>query len=339
MKKEMMKRVGIVGAGSWGTALAIVLAENGCEVTLWARRQELVDEINSNHTNSRYLPHVVLPQGITATSFLSDTVHNKEVVFFVLPSHSMRQAVKQVSACIEKGTIVVSACKGFEPGTEKRMSEVIREELLHTNVAVLSGPSHAEEVVNRCPTTVVVASENPETAECVQRVLNNSFFRVYTNSDVIGVEVGGALKNIIAIAAGLVDGLCFGDNTKAALITRGLAEIIRLGQRMGARPITFIGLAGIGDLVVTCISKHSRNWKAGYAISQGIELETVVREMGMVVEGVQTTKAAYVLSKKHQVVMPLTEELYKVLFNQKDPAKGVQDLMSRGIIDEFDKII
>lgn len=334
-----MKSVGIVGAGSWGTALAAVLAENGCNVTLWARRPALVDEINNNHTNHAYLPHIHLPHEMNATSSLRDTVVNKEAVFFVVPSHSMRKVVHEVSPYVHKGMLIVSACKGFEPGTEKRMSEVIKEELQsHSTIAVLSGPSHAEEVVKNCPTTVVVASNNSRTAEQVQQLLNNSYFRVYTNSDVIGVEVGGALKNIIAIAAGLVDGLGHGDNTKAALITRGLAEIIRLGQQMGAKPITFIGLAGMGDLVVTCISKHSRNWKAGYAISQGTDLETVVREMGMVVEGIQTTKAAYALSKKYNVAMPLTEELYKVLFEHKNPALGVKDLMSRGMIDELDKI-
>lgn len=335
-----MTRVGILGAGSWGTALASVLVENGCAVTIWGRRQELVDEINEYHTNNAYIPHIAIPHKIKATVSVRDAVLNKDMIIFVVPSDCMRGVVSEAREWLDKDTLIVSASKGFEPGTEKRMSEVIAEELNnHSKISVLSGPSHAEEVIKKCPTTVVVASSDEGVSERVQSLLSNSFFRVYTNRDVIGVEVGAALKNIIAIAAGLVDGLGYGDNTKAALITRGLAEIIRLGKEMGAKPITFIGLAGIGDLVVTCISKHSRNWRAGYGISQGKGLDAVLSQMGMVVEGIQTTRAAYALAKKYHVTMPLTEELFKVLFEQKNPAEGVRDLMNREIVDELDKII
>jgi glycerol-3-phosphate dehydrogenase (NAD(P)+) len=222
------------------------------------------------------------------------------------------------------------------------MSEVLCEELgeaFRKRVAVLSGPSHAEEVIQKCPTTVVVASECQETAEQVQMLFMNSYFRVYTNPDVVGVEVGGALKNIIALASGLADGLGFGDNAKAALMTRGLAEIARLGSAMGAQPITFVGLAGMGDLVVTCTSRHSRNWRAGHMISQGKKLGEVLEQMGMVVEGVRTTKVANALAKWYQVEMPITAQLYEVLFNGKEPKQAVKELMGRGRTTEIEEIV
>ncbi|MBA4495616.1 NAD(P)H-dependent glycerol-3-phosphate dehydrogenase [Paenactinomyces guangxiensis] len=338
----MDQRVAVLGAGSWGTVLATVLAENGCDVTLWARRTEVADEINHSHTNHKYLPGVMLPEAITASTSISDTVTGKDMILFVVPSHSMRTIAGEAAPWVKKDALVVHASKGFEVGTWKRMSEVLKEELppeQGVRIAVLSGPSHAEEVIQKCPTTVVVASVCQETAERVQAIFINSYFRVYTNPDIIGVEVGGALKNIIALASGLADGLGFGDNSKAALITRGLAEIARLGSAMGAKPITFVGLAGVGDLVVTCTSRHSRNWRAGHMISQGKKLEQVLEEMGMVVEGVKTTQAAHALSANYQVEMPLAEQLYAVLFTGKDPAQAVKDLMTRGRTGELEEII
>jgi glycerol-3-phosphate dehydrogenase (NAD(P)+) len=334
-------RVAVLGAGSWGTVLAAVLAENGCQVTLWARRQAVVDEINHKRTNRQYLSAATLPTGMIATSSLSEAVLAKEFVFFVVPSHFMREVAQAASKWMDASTLVVHAAKGLEQGTWKRMSEVLEEELSpehHGRITVLSGPSHAEEVIQRRPTAVVVAAANPEIARQVQAVLLNSYFRVYTNPDLVGVEVGGTLKNIIALAAGWVDGLSLGDNARAALITRGLAEMARLGLAMGAKPITFAGLAGVGDLVVTCTSRHSRNWKAGYMISQGKKLEQVLHEVGMVVEGIKTTRAAHALSQQYGVEMPLTDQLYAVLFQGKAPAQAVVDLMQRECTGELAEI-
>ncbi|PRZ14388.1 glycerol-3-phosphate dehydrogenase (NAD(P)+) [Laceyella sediminis] len=338
----MKGRVAVLGAGSWGTVLAAVLADNGHDVTLWARREEQAQEIDQTHTNRKYLPDVKLPETLRATSSLSEALEGKEAVLFAVPSHSMREIAREARRWIEADALVIHAAKGFEIDSLKRMSEVLAEELgaSHADrITVLSGPSHAEEVIRRCPTTVVVASQSAQAAEQAQMLFMNSYFRVYTNPDVIGVEVGGALKNIIALSAGLVDGLGFGDNAKAALLTRGLAEIARLGHAMGAEPITFVGLAGVGDLVVTCTSSHSRNWRAGHMISQGKKLDEVLATMGMVVEGVRTTKAAYVLKERYQVEMPIAEQLYSVLFADKDPEQAVKELMGRGRTQELEEII
>ncbi len=338
----MRKKFAVLGAGSWGTALATVLVENGHHVTLWARRDELAQEINRRHTNEKYLPGVRLPEKLQATSSLSQALFGKDVILFVVPSHSMRSVAQKAKKWIDDQALVIHATKGFEEVTAKRMSVVLKEELpssLSDRIAVLSGPSHAEEVARRCPTTVVIAAENQEVAELCQTFFMNRYFRVYTNSDMIGVEVGGALKNIIALAAGLSDGLGIGDNAKAALITRGLAEMARLGTVMGAKPLTFVGLAGVGDLVVTCTSKHSRNWRAGYMIGQGKKLQEVLAEMKMVVEGVKTTIMAYSLTMSYQVEMPITEQLYDVLMNDKSPHQAVEDLMRRGRTSEWEEII
>ncbi|WP_124727316.1 NAD(P)H-dependent glycerol-3-phosphate dehydrogenase [Staphylospora marina] len=338
----MKRQVAVLGAGSWGTALASVLAENGHEVTVWARRKEQVDEINRNRTNEKYLPEATLPEGILATDDLREAVTDKSLVVFVLPSQSMRHVAAAAKTWIRDDALIVHASKGFEAESWKRMSEVLSEELGENRaerITVLSGPSHAEEVIRKFPTTVVVASRSQSAAETVQGLFMNRYFRVYTNPDVVGVEVGGALKNIIALAAGLVDGLHFGDNAKAALITRGLAEIARLGLAMGAQAITFAGLAGVGDLVVTCTSRHSRNWRAGYQISQGKSVPEVLREMGMVVEGIQTTRAAWMLSSKYGVEMPLAHQLYAVLFEEKKPEQAAWDLMTRGRTQELEEMV
>lgn len=334
----MNKKVAVLGAGSWGTALASVLVENNCDVTIWARRQDLVDEINHFHTNQRYLPNITLPTALRASASLSESIIDSEVVLFVVPSHAIRRIAQEVAGYISSNALIIHASKGFEVQSLKRISEVLTEELpqaLHSRIVVLSGPSHAEEVIRQLPTTVVVSSQYESSAVEAQNVLINSTFRVYTSPDVIGVEVGGALKNIIGLAAGIVEGLQFGDNAKAALMTRGLAEIARLGTRIGANPLTFNGLSGVGDLIVTCTSTHSRNFRAGLMLSQGKTIQEILDDMGMVVEGIKTTKTAYTIAQKLKVEMPITEQLHQVLFANKEPLLAVQELMRRGKTGEL----
>lgn len=336
-----MKKTAVLVAGSWGTALAAVLAENGHDVFLWTRHPEQVEEINRFHTNRRYLKDAVLSSRITATLHMEEAVSGAEAVVMVAPSAAVRQVGAQLSGYISEDALLIHATKGFEAGTLKRMTSVIAEEIPQIppeRIVVLSGPSHAEEVIVRSPTTVVVASKCVEAAEAAQDLFMNSYFRVYTNPDVTGVEVSGALKNIIALGAGMSDGLSFGDNAKAALMTRGLAEIARLGVALEANPLTFAGLAGFGDLVVTCTSRHSRNWRAGFLLGQGKPLDEVLEEMGMVVEGVKTTQAAYELSRRLEVTMPITQVLYQVLFEGKAPKQGVMDLMGRVRTHEIEEI-
>ena len=327
------KEFTVVGAGSWGTALASVLAENGHQVTLWVRDPKLADEVNSKHTNAKYLPEAKLAESIVATTDIQAAVSDKPIVLLAVPSHAMRQICRQLAPFLHKDVLLIHATKGFELESLKRMSEVIMEEIppeISGKLAVLSGPSHAEEVVRRQPTTVVVASEAEESMLRAQDLLMNANFRVYTNHDLIGAEIAGALKNIIALGAGMSDGLGFGDNAKAALLTRGLAEISRLGIKLGALPLTFSGLAGVGDLIVTCTSRHSRNWRAGFMLGQGKKLDDALEQMGMVVEGVRTTHAAHALAKREQVEMPITSVLYGILFEGKEPRQGVEELMGRG---------
>lgn len=337
----LVKKTAVLVAGSWGTALASVLADNGHEVRLWTRHPEQVEEINTGHTNKRYLPDAVLSERIRATLSMEDAVKDADAVVMVAPSAAVREVAGLLRPLIGKDTLLIHATKGFEAESLKRMTDVIAEELPHLDpgsIVVLSGPSHAEEVIVRCPTTVVVAAQREEAAEAAQDLFINSDFRVYTNPDIIGVEVSGALKNIIALGAGMNDGLGFGDNAKAALMTRGLAEIGRLGIAMGANPLTFSGLSGFGDLVVTCTSRHSRNWRAGYMLGQGKPIDEVLEQMGMVVEGVKTTKAAYELSRRYDVRMPITKVLYQVLFEGKTPKQGVEDLMGRVRTHEIEEI-
>jgi glycerol-3-phosphate dehydrogenase (NAD(P)+) len=327
-----MSKVAVIGAGSWGTALSIVLADNGCQVALYSRRDEQVYEINELRTNTKYLPHVKLPDGIMASSSLAKVLDNAQYVLIVLPTAAIRETLREMNNYIQARPLFIHSAKGLEPDTHKRISEMIAEEVpseKRRGILVLSGPSHAEEVSRRAPTTVAVAGENLKQAEEVQNLFFNRYFRVYTNSDVLGVELGGALKNIIALGAGLSDGLGFGDNAKAALMTRGLAEITRLGVDLGAHPLTFSGLTGLGDLIVTCTSRHSRNWRCGYALGKGEPLHQVLSNMGMVVEGVDTTKAAFQIAQTRNVEMPITQELYQVLFKGKSPFKAVNDLMQR----------
>jgi glycerol-3-phosphate dehydrogenase (NAD(P)+) len=335
----MTKRIGVLGAGSWGTALSMVLADNGHEVTLWTRTQEQANEINEYHTNEKYLPNRSLPPGIQATTSLEEAASGKAALLLVVPSHAVREICTAIRDYLDEGTVVIHAIKGIEVDTLCRVSEIVRQSGITSDrhgLVVLSGPSHAEEVSLKSPTTVVVASDHREALHIAQDLFINQYFRVYTNPDIVGVELGGALKNIIALGAGLSDGLGFGDNAKAALLTRGLAEISRLGIAMGANPLTFSGLAGVGDLIVTCTSKHSRNWRAGHLLGQGCQLQEVLANMGMVVEGVKTTKAAYTLAQKYHIEMPITQQLERVLFEGKNPRAAVEDLMARGKTQEME---
>lgn len=327
-----MGNVAVFGAGSWGTALAIVLADNKHHVKLWSYRHEQVVEINDKRTNNKYLPNIDLPKNIVAYSDIEKTVKDCDYILLVVPTKAIREVCQKIKPYINENHIIIHASKGIEPNTHKRISEMIAEEIgekIENNLVVLSGPSHAEEVALRQPTTVTASSKNMRNAEKVQDLFINENFRVYTNDDVVGVEIGGAIKNIIALAAGISDGLGYGDNAKAALITRGLAEITRLGIYYDANPLTFAGLTGIGDLIVTCTSTHSRNWRAGNMLGKGYKLDEILDKMGMVVEGVRTTKAVYQLSKKINVEMPITCGLYDVLFNDKEPKKVVDELMQR----------
>src|SRR5699024_6785556 len=290
--------------------------------------------------NKRYL-NVELPYTIRAYNDLEAAVEDVEAIVIVVPSSAMREVMKNVSELVTNNMVLIHASKGVEPDTLKRISEVILEEIPtyeKNRMVVLSGPSHAEEVALRSPTTVTVAAESLKEAQFVQNLFMNDDFRVYTSTDVVGVELGGALKNIIALGAGISDGLQFGDNARAALITRGLAEITRLGTAMGANPLTFLGLCGVGDLIVTSTSTHSRNWRAGNLLGKGKALEEILKEMGMVVEGVRTTKAAYQLSQKYHVEMPITEGLYDILFNNKEAKLVVEQLMNREKRKELDNL-
>ncbi|MCK8817747.1 NAD(P)H-dependent glycerol-3-phosphate dehydrogenase [Natroniella sulfidigena] len=337
----MSDKIAVIGGGSWGTALAVLLHDNGHDVCLRDISQEKVDEINQEHINS-YLPDFKLPEGLTATTDLEEAVAGANVVLVVVPSHVVRTVAQELKGLLDEDTIIVSASKGIEEETHLRMSEVLMDELdskLHDNIFVLSGPTHAEEVVLELPTTIVVAGKNRKLAERVQDLFMSDYFRVYTNPDLVGVELGAAVKNIIAIAAGISDGLGYGDNTLAALVTRGIAEIKRLGAELGADPITFSGLAGLGDLIVTCASQHSRNRRLGYKIGSGLTLEEALDEMQMVAEGVRTAKAVSAFAKELDLEMPITSEIYQILFEDKDPKQAVNDLMLRGAKHELEEIV
>lgn len=336
----MMKKIAVLGAGSWGTALSIVLADNGHDVRLWSHRRDQVEEINEKHGNERYLPNITLPKNLIGYEHIEEAVQDADIVLFVVPTSAIREVCAKIEDIVSVHTVFVHASKGIEPNSLKRISEIIEEELpmcKQENIVILSGPSHAEEVALRQPTTVTVASKNDSHAKLVQHVFINEVFRVYTSDDVVGVELGGALKNIIALGAGLSDGLGFGDNAKAALITRGLAEITRLGTSMGANPLTFLGLCGVGDLIVTSTSVHSRNWRAGNLLGKGKTVDEVLSHMGMVVEGIRTTKAAYQLSVEQDVEMPITNGLYSILFEDEDPKEVVEQLMRRERKKELDQ--
>lgn len=335
----MKKNISIIGAGSWGTALSILLANNGNSVKMWSCFEEEVDMINNAREHLQKLPGVTVPKGVTCTGDLEAALKDTSAVVMVVPSQTIRKNARDISKYIKQNTLIVSCSKGLEENTCLRLSEVIKQEVPQAQIVVLSGPSHAEEVAVEIPTTLVAACEERKAAEYIQDIFMSPKFRVYTNPDVIGVELGAALKNVIALCAGISDGLGFGDNTKAALMTRGITEISRLGTSMGARPQTFSGLAGIGDLIVTCTSMHSRNRRAGILIGQGKSAKEAMEEVKMVVEGVTTTRAAYELAKRKDISMPITTEAFKILFSGKSAKQAVLDLMTRDKKHEIEEIV
>ncbi|HIX69036.1 MAG TPA: NAD(P)H-dependent glycerol-3-phosphate dehydrogenase [Candidatus Anaerostipes excrementavium] len=324
-----MKRVSVIGAGSWGTALAVLLAHNGHEVTIWSHDPYEIEMLSTKREQADKLPGVKLPENVKVSSDMEESLKGMDVVVMAVPSPVVRSVAKQMAPSISDGQIIVNVAKGIEDETYMTLTDIIEEEIPNAEVCVLSGPSHAEEVGRGIPTTVVVGSKKKEVAELLQDVFMNEVFRVYTNPDIIGIELGGALKNVIALAAGTTDGLGFGDNTKAALMTRGIAELTRLGVALGGKPETFSGLTGIGDLIVTCTSVHSRNRKAGYLIGQGMTADEAMKEVKMVVEGVYSAKAALGLAKKYGVSVPIVEAVNKVLFENADPREEVSNLLLR----------
>ncbi|MDR0405220.1 MAG: NAD(P)H-dependent glycerol-3-phosphate dehydrogenase, partial [Clostridiales bacterium] len=309
-----MSEISVIGSGSWGTAFSRMLANNGHNVRLWSYFARESEELRKHRENKAFLPGVALPANITFTSDMGECADGAELIVIASPSHTVRTVAKSLAPFVRDGQVIVNISKGFDGETLTRLSEAVREEIPRAKVAVMSGPSHAEEVGRDLPTTNVVAHPDAETARYVQDLFMTPNFRVYTGGDLIGVELGGSLKNVIALCAGISDGLGYGDNTKAALMTRGLAEIVRLGTAMGGKLETFAGLTGIGDLIVTCTSQHSRNRRAGILIGQGKTPEQAQAEVKMVVEGVRTAAAAYQLSKKHKVDMPITRNAYEILF-------------------------
>ena len=324
-----MAKVSVLGAGSWGTALSLLLCKNGHEVTLWSALEDEVRMLCEKREHESKLPGVRLPEDMKITADLEDSLQDPDVAVLAVPSPFTRSTAHRMAPFVKKGQIIVNVAKGVEEHTLMTLSEIISEEIPQADVCVLSGPSHAEEVGKGLPTTCVVSAEKRETAEYLQGIFMSPVFRVYTTPDILGVELGGALKNVIALAAGTADGLGYGDNTKAALITRGIAEISRLGTKMGARAETFYGLSGIGDLIVNCDSVHSRNRKAGYLMGKGYTMQEAMDEVKMVVEGVYSARAAKSLAEKYQVEMPIIEEVNKVLFEDKPAADAVRDLMLR----------
>lgn len=324
-----MAKIGVLGAGSWGTALALLLHNNGHEVTLWSIMEDEVQMLREKRQHESKLPGVKLPQEMEITSDLAYSVKGRDLLILAVPSPYTRSTAHSMRELVAEGQIVVNVAKGIEETTLMTLSDIIEQEIPQANVAVLSGPSHAEEVGRGIPTTCVVSARTKETAEYLQGIFMSPVFRVYTSPDILGVELGGSLKNVIALAAGTADGLGYGDNTKAALITRGIAEIARLGIEMGAKSETLYGLSGMGDLIVTCASVHSRNRKAGYLMGKGYTMDEAMGEVKMVVEGVYSAKAAKQLAEKYQVDMPIVEEVNKVLFEGKSAETAVRDLMLR----------
>ena len=335
----MSKRIGVLGGGSWGTALGILLANKGYDVYMWLRDEEQIMDINETRINNKYLPHITLPSNLKLTNDLEKVNFNKDAIVLSVGTHGIREVLSNCKSYIKKDQIIVNVSKGIENQSLLRISEIVKEIVPNSRYTVLSGPSHAEEVAKNMPTTVVSASESKEVAQYVQDLFITPSFRVYTNPDVIGVELGGALKNIIALGAGISDGSGWGDNTKAALMTRGIYEMARLGEKMGAQASTFLGLAGIGDLIVTCTSMLSRNRRAGILIGKGIKVEDAIKEIGMVVEGIKTTKSTFDLSKKYNIDMPIAEELYGVLYEGKDVKNSVSSLMVRDKKHEMENIV
>lgn len=324
-----MANVGVMGAGSWGTALALLLHSNGHQVTVWSINEEEVEMLSKEREHKSKLPGVKIPEDMVFTSDMETAIKEKDFLVLAVPSAFTRGTARNMKSFVKEGQIIVDVAKGIEEDTLMTLSQQIEEEIPQANVAVLSGPSHAEEVGRGLPTAVVIGAKTEETARYLQKMFMNHVFRVYISPDMLGMELGGALKNVIALAAGIADGMGYGDNTKAALITRGIAEIARLGVKMGGAIESFTGLTGIGDLIVTCASVHSRNRKAGYLMGQGKTMEEAMAEVKMVVEGVYSAKAAAKLGKKYGVALPIVDKVNEVLFEGKDPKEAVDELMLR----------
>ncbi len=334
-------KIGVVGAGSWGTALAHLLASEGYAIDLWVYEKEVKDQIEQTGENTLFLPEVKLSPNLHPSNDLTGAVSAKDMVLVVVPSHLVREVTLKMADCLDEDTIVVSASKGIENKTHLTMTGVMQETLVHIpphNLAVLSGPSFAREVARNLPTVVTVASQDPAVAAVEQQAMATSHFRVYTSEDVIGVELGGSVKNVIAIAAGIIDGLKLGLNTRAALITRGMTEIRRLGLKMGANPRTFTGLAGFGDLILTCTGHLSRNHMVGQKIGQGEKVNDILGRMRMVAEGVKTARSVYNLSRKLAVDMPISHEIYRILYEDLPPKAAVMRLMTRDLKQELDEV-
>lgn len=333
-----MAKISVLGAGSWGTALAVVLHKNGHEATIWSIAQDEIDMLKKEREHKDKLPGVKIAEEIGLTTDLKEAISGRDMLVVAVPSPYIRSTAKSMAPYVEDGQLLVSVAKGIEEGTLMTLSAILEQEIPQAEVAVLCGPSHAEEVGIGLPTTLVAGAKRKETAELVQSTFMNEVLRVYTSPDVLGMELGASLKNVIALAAGMADGLGYGDNTKAALITRGISEIGRLALKMGAKYETLSGLTGIGDLIVTCASKHSRNRKAGMLIGEGYTMEEAMKEVKMVVEGVYSAKAAMELSAKYDVSMPIIEQVNEVLFDGKSAKEAVMDLMLRDKKPEHDDL-
>lgn len=335
----MDSKISILGGGSWGTAIGILLSKKGKDVSLWIRNEEQYGEVFQKRVNSKYLPDIKLPNNLNILKELKEAVVGCEIIVLAVPTSAVRELLEKISDYISETAIIVNLAKGIEVGTLYRVSEISKEILPENSFVSLSGPSHAEEVAIDIPTAVVSASEDLKLAEYIQDIFMAPNFRVYTNKDLIGVELGAALKNIIALGAGIADGLGHGDNTKAALMTRGITEMGMLGEKMGANLSTFWGLSGIGDLIVTCTSMHSRNRRAGILIGEGKTKEEAMEEVGMVVESIKTTKSVYKLSKQYDIDLPITEEIYKILYENIDVNKSVLNLMERDKKHEMENLL
>ncbi|MDX8046110.1 NAD(P)H-dependent glycerol-3-phosphate dehydrogenase [Gracilibacillus sp. S3-1-1] len=336
-----MSKVAVLGAGSWGTALAMVLCDNGHDVRLWTHNKEQKHVMEVERKNQKYLPDIALPASLAIYNDLSQAIKEVEAIVMVVPTKAIRELCLKLNDVLTNKVVIIHGSKGIEPNSHYRISEMIKEELdpvFYDNVVALSGPSHAEEVSVKHPTTVTAASEDEQSAVYTQDLFINPYFRVYTSQDIIGVELGGALKNIIALGAGISDGLGYGDNAKAALITRGLTEISRMATKKGANPLTFIGLSGVGDLIVTCTSVHSRNWRAGNMLGKGLPLQEVLDNMGMTVEGIRTTEAVYQLAQEEKIEMPITTGIHDVIYERRTPKEVVDALMTRTKTTEVDDI-
>ncbi|KID41673.1 NAD(P)H-dependent glycerol-3-phosphate dehydrogenase [Fructilactobacillus fructivorans] len=331
----MTEKIAVLGAGSWGSMLADILVENGHEVRVWSKSKEQVDELNTKHTNSHYIKDFTFPTKMKAYADMSEALDGVDDILFIVPSQATRSVARQANEVLNQMNIkpyIIHGSKGIEKGSYDRMSQVLQEEIDEKNrksISVISGPSQAEDVARRDITLVTAASDDMPSAEHFQKLFMNDYFRVYTNNDIIGVEIGGALKNIIALGAGALVGLGYGDNAKAALMTRGIAEISRLGVSFGADPLTFSGLSGLGDVIVTATSSDSRNWRAGYQLGQGKKLDDVVKDMGMVIEGIATNQAAYELSKQRGVEMPITSAIHAVINDEETVSDAISNLMAR----------